>query len=507
MSGTGATADHDLTLIDTAATSANSFEHGTNVAPMADIADLVVGTSYGRISGARVEGGVEFRRIPYAAPPLGPRRFRPCQAPTPWDGVRDATGATRSPRDPEDLLYLNIWTPAADDGRRPVMLWVATPVGFHGRAFARDGVVLVTGGYRMGPLAGLYQDDVIEELEGSANLSLLDQVAELEWLRENISNFGGDPDNICVFGESHGGRFTASLAASPRSRHLIRRAIPMSLPRARSQGVEGAAAAARRFFENVALKPGDWEGLGALTRPHVEEAARSAGVGGLVTIDGTVLPADPVEVLASGAAAHVDLMTGNSADEARYTMFPGEGGPRLPANRSDPARVREDIASWFEGTGYSVDDISKVYAAHRPAASEMDVLAAVSTDHFRVLSHRLAAGQRPHNDRVWMYRFSWPSPVRGGVLRSYHWLDTAFVFDMLAERRDDVGEPPPQDVASEYHRAFIRFASTGDPNGGNLPPWPVFDAAAPALMSFHVSPQVLIAPDAEELALWASARL
>jgi para-nitrobenzyl esterase len=169
--------------------------------------------------------------------------------------------------------------------------------------------------------------------------------------------------------------------------------------------------------------------------------------------------------------------------------------------------VRHDIASWFAPTGLTVANVLATYAVERLGATELDLLAAVSTDHFRIASLRLAEAQLAHHGRVWVYRFSWRSPIRGGILGAFHWMDTAFAFDILDERRKLVGDDPPQELATAYHGAFVRFAATGDPNGGDLPEWPVYDTERRPVMDFDARCRLLLDPDPEERRIWEGARL
>jgi para-nitrobenzyl esterase len=226
-----------------------------------------------------------------------------------------------------------------------------------------------------------------------------------------------------------------------------------------------------------------------------------------VIVDGTVLDGQPEELLAAGRAAGVDLLTGSAADEARYTMFPGDELGPLPASRTDPDQVREDIAGWFAPTGLTVENVLATYAVERLGATELDLMAAVSTDHFRIASLRLAEAQLAHRDRVWVYRFSWRSPIRGGILGAFHWMDTAYAFDMLDEYRKLVGDRPARTLASDYHGAFLRFAASGDPGGGNLPAWPAYDLRRRPVMDFDTSCRLLLDPDPAERRLWEGARL
>jgi para-nitrobenzyl esterase len=456
------------------------------------------------VRGRAFEHGAAFRGIPYAAPPVGARRFRPPQPPERWDGVRDcarwpATGE-------EDVLYLSLWTPGLDRARRPVMVWTASGRYFHGRAFARDGVVLVTAGYRAAPYASLYVDELVPDERGTGNLPLLDLVAVLRWVRDNAEAFGGDPDNVTVFGESYGGRLATALMASPLAAGLLHRVVATSLPRRGVGAAEPAARRAERFLAALDLPAGDWDALGEVSADAVLEAAWRVGPGDPVIVDGAVLDGDPVELLGRGRAADVDLLTGWAADEARYTMFPGDELGPLSADRTDPDQVRDDIAGWFAPTGLTVDNVLATYAEERLGATELDLLAAVSTDHFRIASLRLAEAQLAHHARVWVYRFSWRSPIRGGVLGAFHWMDTAFAFDMLGECRRLVGDDPPQRLARAYHGALVRFAA-GDPGGGGLPAWPAYDLARRPVMDFDVACRLLHDPDPEERRLWEGARL
>jgi para-nitrobenzyl esterase len=465
----------------------------------------VVATGDGRVRGRAFDHGVTFRGIPYAAPPVGPRRFRPPHPPERWVGVRDC--ARWPVTGEEDVLYLSLWTPGLDRARRPVVVWTANGRYFHGRAFARDGVVLVTAGYRAAPFASLYVDELVPGERGTGNLPLLDLVAVLEWVRDNVEAFGGDPDNVTVFGASHGGRFASALMASPLSAGLLHRVIAMSLPRRGVGAAEPAARRAERFLAALGLRAGDWDALGDVPADDVLEAAWRVGPGDPVIVDGAVLDGDPVELVAGGRAASVDLLTGCTADEARYTMFPGDELGPLPGNRTDPDQVRDDIAAWFAPTGLTVDNVLATYAVERLGATELDLLAAVSTDHFRMASLRLAEAQLAHRDRVWVSRFSWRSPIRGGVLGAFHWMDTAFAFDMLDEYRKLVGEHPPHELARAYHGALVRFAACGDPGGGGLPTWPAYDLLRRPVMDFDATCRLVLDPDPEERRLWEGARL
>jgi len=470
------------------------------------VVEPVAATTGGRVRGRGFEHGLAFRGIPYAAPPVGPRRFRPPQPPERWDGVRDCT---RWPAGVgvEDVLYLSLWTPGLDQARRPVMVWTASGRYFHGRAFARDGVVLVTASYRAAPFASLYLDELVPGVHGTGNLPLLDQIAVLEWVRDNAAAFGGDPDNVTVFGESHGGRYASALMTSPRAAGLVHRVIAMSLPRRGVGAAEPAERRAERFLAAVDVRAGDWEALGDVSPDQVLEAAWRVGPGDPVIVDGSVLDGDPAELVAAGRARAVDLLTGCTADEARYTMFPGDELGPLPSHRTDPDQVRDDISGWFAPTGLTVDNVLATYAVERLGATELDLLAAVATDHFRIASQRLAEAQLAHRDRVWMYRFSWRSPIRGGILRAFHWMDTAFAFDMLDEYRKLVGDDPPHALARAYHDAFVRFATCGDPGGGGLPAWPAYSLAHRPVMDFDVPCRLLLDPDPAERRLWEGARL
>jgi carboxylesterase type B len=470
-------------------------------------AAITATTTAGRVRGQRFEHGVAFRGIPYAAPPVGRRRFRPPEPPEPWEGVRDCEHALPRLTETENVLYLNVWTPGLGDECRPVMLWVARASSFHGRAFARDGVIIVTAGFREAPFASLYVDELVDGIRGTGNLRLLDQVAVLEWVRDNIRGFGGDPDNVTVFGESHGGRSTTALMVSPLAAGLMRRAIPMSLPRRGVGGAAGARSRAERLLATLDVRAGDWQALGEVPAARILEAAWRVGPGDQVIVDGAVLTADPVELVSAGAAAGIDLLTGCTADEARYTMFPGDELGPLPLDRTDRDQVRHDIGDWFAPTGLTVDNVLATYALERMGATELDLLAAVSTDHFRIASVRLAEAQLAHRERVWMYRFSWKSPIRGGILGAFHWMDTAFVFDILDERRRLVGASPPRELADAYHGAFVRFAAGGDPNGGGLPQWPAYDTIGRPVMDFDVPCRLLHDPDPEERRIWEGARL
>ncbi|MFF2193827.1 carboxylesterase/lipase family protein [Streptomyces sp. NPDC058157] len=471
------------------------------------------GTGHGVVEGRWESGGTAvFRGVPYAAPPTGPLRFAAPRPPDAWDGVRDAGAfgptAPKVPYPPafaallsdpeipgEDCLTLNVWTPDPAPGARlPVMVWIhggahtrgssAVPV-YDGSAFARDGVVLVSINFRLGVLGyGLFPD-------APANRGLLDQIAALEWVRDNIAAFGGDPGRVTVFGESAGAISIGALTAAPRAAGLFARAVlqsgaPEALPRdqvrtmVRRMAARLRVPATARAFEGV--------GLPALLAAQEAAMRRSSPVlggpaFGLVT-DPDTLPADPLE---AAAASDVPLLMGWTAQEHRLWLAPTGGGRLL--DRLGPLAV-----AYGRLRGGKDRAAVRAVRAALPDASPADLAGHLVTDRLlRDPLRRIAGADRPAPSHL--YEFRWPSGLPG--LGACHALELGFVFDTLGlpESRWLAGPDAPQALADEMHRAWVGFATTGDPGwapwDGNGPP-KVFDGPEPeAVRAEAVTPLVL----------------
>jgi para-nitrobenzyl esterase len=481
-------------------------------------------TTNGRVRGDAIADGVVFRGIPFAAPPTGVRRFAPPVPPEPWGGALDCSRfgpvcpqlqPVADARAHEDCLSLNVWTPALDGARRPTMVW------FHGggfalgrggspecdgAAFARDGIVLVSLNYRLGALGFLYLDELFDGASGTGNLGILDQVAALEWVRDNVASFGGDPDNVTVFGNSAGAMSAATLMASSRASGLFHRAVLQSGAGHNSLTVEQATDTASRVIDALGLAAGDWDALRSV--PAEQLVAEAAAAGGArvdeylrdvrplfgfgPVEDGIVLTARPVEcVTSTPGSADVDLLVGTCTDEWRLVMM-GPGGGGMP----DP-----DPKRYFAGSPGGVDDVLVRYAAS-VGDDDRAVLAAIEGDHsFTMPAVRFADAHTSRGGRAWRYRFSWPSPLLDGVLGACHTLEVPFVFDTLGTG-GLAGDGPPQDLAAAMHDAWVRFAATGDPDGGDLPAWPPYDAGRRATLDFGVARALLDDPDADRRVVW-----
>lgn len=465
-----------------------------------------VTTDCGRLAGEWDRGVSVFRGVPFAAPPVGPLRFRPPQPPVPWDGVRPATTFGPAPAQvsgplsslpgfavddtDEDCLTLNVWTPAADGGSRPVMVWVpgggfaqgsGSQAIYDGAALAgRGDVVVVTMNYRLGALGFLYLDPGVGIDGYRANLGLLDQVAALRWVQANIAGFGGDPDNVTVFGESAGAMSVTCLLGLPEAHGLFRRAVAQSGASLDMLTPDRAQAVTDHFLGHLGLRPGDAVKLLDLPLDALlsaqQECATSfrrlaEGLPFRPVTDGDVLPRPPVEALAGGAARHVPLLIGTNLDEWR--LF-GLADPR--AATLDEARLRDRLERLMEGAG----PIAVAYRRALPDASPTELWYAFQSDRlFMVPATRFAEAQAQHQPDTYVYLWTRPSPIE--VLGACHGLEIPFVFGNLEAPGMAVFAGTGAEVAELSRRAqdaWLAFARTGQPG------WPPYELERRTTMVF-----------------------
>jgi carboxylesterase type B len=495
--------------------------------------NVVVNTRYGVVRGSIAEGVSMFKGIPYAAPPFGANRLRPPQPAASWSGVRDALAYGPKSTQPsyppqvrmllpeltlpgEDCLTLNIWSPDLGSAGLPVMVWIpggmfeyhgtgASP-WYDGSRFARDGIVCVTINYRVGAEGFLYLGD------GIANLGLLDQVAALEWVRENVAAFGGNPANVTLFGESAGAMSVATLLAMPRAEGLFRRAIAQS---GAAHNVTSAATAlrvGRHLAEKlgvaatrlaIAAVPVDSllatqaELRDELTaHPDPKRWGREVAASMLPwqpVVDGDILPAPPLDRIAAGAGAGNDLMVGTNSDEHRMFLVPGGAIDQITS---------QALAGAVAMYGLPVEATLAAYRAANPVAGPGDLLAAIQTDWcWRIPAIRLADAHAKRAASTYMYEFAWRSPQFDGRLGACHALEIPFVFDTLGNRTETFwGNEPPQQLADTMHAAWVGFATNGDCG------WPKYDLDRRATMRFDVTSKVVDDPRSAERALWEGVR-
>lgn len=508
---------------------------------------LVVTTDAGALRGTITdEEVVAFRGVPYAAPPVGPLRFRAPEPVAPWPGIRDATAVPPAcpqpwlPRlfdklDPaeqryrerydEDCLTVNVWTPAADDGRRPVMVWFhggwfsvgsGNEPSFDGARLARRGdVVVVTVNHRLGMLGFLALGEVGgEEFATSGNAGTLDMVAALRWVRTNIARFGGDPGNVTIFGESGGGCKVSVLLAAPAAEGLFQRAIVQSGPLLRINEASRANATTKAVLDELAVST--VEELQALPVENLlaaHDKVLGGPLGGLYgdgprlapVLDGIVLREHPFDPVAAPAASRVSLMVGSCKDESTMlvAVIPG-------IDEMEPA---EQVRLLTDNVyGHDLDDLWPRYRETRPQETITQHFLAATSDQLRVggiqVAERQLAAEAPP---VYMYRLDYEPPVYGGKLGAVHTLDIGFVFDNTDRGAGTTspnrglyqGGPEVERLTTEMSEAWIAFARGGDPNHAQLPHWPPYDTTRRATMMFDLKTQVVDDPDSAERLLWA----
>jgi len=488
------------------------------------MAQPIVDTQYGKVQGSQKETVSVWKGIPFAQPPLGSLRFRPPQPLETWTGVRETTqfgaispqastgsfGALPGPMS-EDCLTLNIWSPSADDARRPVMVWIhggsfvtgsgSTP-WYNGTSFATLGdVVVVTLNYRLGALGFLYLAEYGGEgYATSGNNGLLDQIAALTWVRENIAAFGGDPENVTVVGESAGAMSIGALLAMPAAHGLFKRAILQSGAAHRVNSSQTAANGTQSFLRTLELGLHDMHQL--LTTP-VDDILRAQGTlpssvqwrAFSPVVDGVALPKRSIDAIADGSAAGIDVLVGTTLDEMKlFTVF-------------DPSQQHVDTKLLTTLFGERANGILALYEAQQYEAPLSTPWEAFLTDRtFRMPAIRVAEQQAKHNAAVWMYRFDWPTPVYGGVLGACHALEIPFVFNTLRHSSTAIltgGADAPQSIADAMHATWITFAHGKDlTHIQGLPQWPRYDEGQRATMLFNTECSTRNDPQAVTRQLW-----
>ena len=491
-------------------------------------------TTAGKIEGTEEDGLCVFRGVPYAAPPIGELRFRPPQPPEPWDGVR-ATQTfspiapqvsnpvledllpTPDPPQPqsEDCLYLNVWTPGLS-GSRPVMVWI------HGGAFtigsgseqyydganltARGDVVIVTINYRLGAFGFVNLPAL-----GETNFGMRDQIAALKWVQDNIPNFGGDPGNVTIFGESAGGMSVGSLMASPEAAGLFHKAIPQSGAAHNALTMEETEATGRKFAEHLGVAPDDVDGLRAASTADV--LAASVAVDPIASgdmsdaasptpqmpfqpvIDGAFLSKLPIEHIREGSADGVATLVGSLDEEMKMI---------IAAVPQDPSE--EDVIA---GLSAMHPDGAAAYAAYRAARRERgeddspgEIFIAVIGDvMLRLPGLRLADAQTSRAP-TYAYLFDWKSPGMDGKLGSCHALELPFVFGTHGGVPGFAGSGPAADALAEATMdTWLAFARSGDPTNAAVEA-PAWDAETKPITVLGENNRVEHNWRGEELSVW-----
>jgi para-nitrobenzyl esterase len=505
-----------------------------------------VATAAGKLRGATAGGIHAFKAVPYAAPPLGPNRFRPPQPASSWSGLREAgaylnhawqlpnrpkrravletlLGPADTTPESEDCLNLNIWTPGlGDGGKRPVMVWL------HGGAFAygsgnravtdganlarRGDVVVVSVNHRLNILGFLHLDDIGGEAwAGSGNAGVLDIVAALRWVRDNIAAFGGDPGNVTVFGESGGGGKVSALLAMPAASGLFHRAVVQSGAAVRFSTAERATALARTALREVGIGQSD---LARLQEVPVERllaaiAPASRAVGrsqwplldrydfGPV-VDGVELPQHPAAPAAPATAEGVPLLIGGTREESAFFLADDD---KVWNRALSEAELRERVAAVAGG---EAEALLAVYRAAIPQASPSDLLiAALTGSNFWIrtvlLAERYAA--RRHGP-VYMYSLDWRSPAHDGRMKAHHAMDLPFVFDNTEIPDTTRDAPGAGELAARISASWIAFARTGDPSHPAIPAWPAYTSADRATMIFDAECRLAHDPDRDARLIW-----
>jgi para-nitrobenzyl esterase len=489
-----------------------------------------VETSMGKVRALLQDKIAAFKGVPYGSSTSGAARFLPPAKVQSWTGVRDAFElGHRSPQTPaglipefaamdrseptgEDCLCLNIWTPGPGNARkRPTMVWLhgggystgsAGFICYDGANLARKHDVVVVGvNHRLNVFGYMYLAELGgEKYAQSSNLGMLDIIAALEWVRDNILAFGGDPGNVTLFGQSGGGGKVSTLMAMPSAQGLYHRAIVESASAIKGVTRSDATESAQKLLAQMGLEPGDIDKAQHLPTEQLLAAMGEGGPAGnqalrlAPVVDGRTLPKDPFDPVAPEMSSNIPLLIGSV--ETEVTFFPGQ-----QLDPIDDASLHRKVKETAHTEDAQADRLIAVYRKGRPGITNTDlylILASDATFRRGVLTEaerKATAAKAP----VYMYYFTWRTRVREGKLRSFHTLEIPFVFENVDLAKSMTGSGEDRyELSDKISSAWVAFARSGNPNHKRLPNWPAFNNTQRATMILNDDCKVVNDPNGEE---------